>query len=358
MTDFHKILTLWYQQNRRDLPWRATNAPYSVWVSEIILQQTRIEQGKAYYLRFMERFPDIASLATAREQEVLKIWQGLGYYSRARNMHQAARQIMQDFNGQFPASFHEIRKLKGIGDYTAAAIASISFGSYNAAVDGNVYRVLSRIFGITTPIDSSKGKKEFSTLAHSLLDKENPGLFNEALMEFGALQCIPRNPSCLQCPFQNRCIALKNKQVEQFPVKSKLTKLKNRYFNYLFISHEGNFYIEKRQAKDIWHNLYQLPLIETDEPTGETELISSPEFRKLFDGIKVTLESVTPEIIHPLTHQRLHIRFFQIRLIDPCTKFLWILTNENDVSRFPVPKPIDNYLANRLLINRSPSEGG
>src|ERR1035437_3971325 len=238
MPDFHKILTLWYQQNKRDLPWRMNNDPYSVWVSEIILQQTRIDQGTAYYLRFIRRFPDIESLANSSEEEVLKMWQGLGYYSRARNMHHAARQIMTEFNGRFPDSYNIIRTLKGVGDYTAAAIASISFGSENVVIDGNVYRVLSRIFGIATPIDTTNGKKEFSILAHSLLDKQNPGIFNEALMEFGALQCVPRNPLCIQCPFQDRCVALKNNQIDQFPVKSKQPKQKNRYFNYLFINYE------------------------------------------------------------------------------------------------------------------------
>jgi A/G-specific adenine glycosylase len=353
MPYFHKILTLWYQQNKRDLPWRANNEPFLVWVSEIILQQTRIDQGTAYYLRFMSRFPNIESLANSSEEEVLKMWQGLGYYSRARNMHHAARQIMTDFNGKFPNSYHIIRTLKGIGDYTAAAIASISFGSENAVIDGNVYRVLSRIFGIATPIDTTIGKKEFSILAHSLLDKQNPGIFNEALMEFGALQCVPRNPLCIQCPFQDRCVALKNNQIDQFPVKSKQPKQKNRYFNYLFINYEGNFYLEKRSKRDIWHNLYQFPLIETMEQVSETEIISSQEFQNLFNGLKVTIESVTPESIHLLTHQRLHIRFFQITLSQPIINSPWIMTNKSDVFRFPIPKPIDNYLTK--LLNKTSS---
>jgi len=353
MPEFHKILTVWYQQNKRDLPWRTKNDPYLVWVSEIILQQTRIKQGTAYYLRFIDRFPDVKSLAAASEEEVLKIWQGLGYYSRARNMHHAARQIMMEFNEQFPESYDNIRKLKGIGDYTAAAIASISFGSPNAVIDGNVYRVLSRIFGTSTPIDTAKGKIEFSALAHSLLDKQNPGLFNEALMEFGALQCIPRNPSCLQCPFENRCLALKTHHVEQLPVKSKQPELKNRYFNYLFIPWEGKFFLEKRQAKDIWQNLYQLPLIETVKSMNEAELISLPEFQKLFEGIELTVDSFTPEIIHLLTHQKLHIRFFQINSTQPAKNIPWIMITEKEASRFPVPKPIDNYLTDKILYNNS-----
>lgn len=349
MPDFHKILTLWYQQNKRNLPWRTNNDPYSVWISEIILQQTRIDQGTAYYFRFINRFPDIKSLADSSEEEVLKMWQGLGYYSRARNMHHAAMQIMTEFEGKFPSSYNNIRMLKGIGDYTASAIASISFGLENAVIDGNVYRVLSRVYGVDTPIDTGNGKKEFSALAHSLLDKQNPGIFNEALMEFGALQCVPRNPLCFQCPFQDRCVAYNINKVEQFPVKSKLAKQKNRYFNYLFILCNDNFYLEKRQAKDIWHNLYQFPMIETQQSIDETKLLSSPEFQSLFNGLKMTIESVTPEIIHLLTHQKLHIRFFKISLSQKIIKSNWILTNMGEVSKFPVPKPIENYLITKLF---------
>ena len=192
------------------------------------------------------------------------------------------------------------------------------------------------------------GKKEFSTLAHSLLDKQNPGIFNEALMEFGALQCVPRNPLCIQCPFQNRCVALKNNGIDQFPVKSKQPKQKNRYFNYLYINYKGNFYLEKRKAKDIWHNLYQLPLIETKEQVSETEIISSTEFQNLFNGLKVTIELVSPEIIHLLTHQKLHIRFIQLTISHPLINSHLIMTSEIEVSKFPIPKPIDNYLTKRL----------
>jgi A/G-specific adenine glycosylase len=351
MHDFYKILTIWYQQNKRDLPWRLNNDPYPVWVSEIILQQTRIDQGMTYFIRFINRFPNIESLANASEDEVLKIWQGLGYYSRARNMHHAARQIIEKYNSRFPDSYEEIRKLKGIGDYTAAAIASISFGSDNAVIDGNVYRVLSRIFGIATPIDSSKGKKELSALAHSLLDKQNPGQYNEALMDFGAMQCIPRNPNCHQCPFKNYCVALKKNQIDYFPVRSKKVKPKNRYFNYLYISYEIYFFLEQRKTKDIWHNLYQFPLIETGEPIDETILISLPEFYDLFNGLKVTVEHATPENIHLLTHQRLYIRFFQISLTQSPNNSKWIMTSKGDLSKFPMPKPIDNYLSDKFLHN-------
>ncbi len=349
MQDFHKILNLWYQQNKRILPWRKNHEPYSVWVSEIILQQTRISQGTDYFIRFIQQFPDIRSLASASEEEILKTWQGLGYYSRARNMHAAARQIINQYNGQFPETYDELKKLKGIGDYTAAAIASISFGAEKAVVDGNVFRVLSRIFGIQTPIDTLKGKKELSELAQSLLDKQNPGHYNEALMDFGAIQCTPRNPSCTACLFKDKCYAFLNSKIDYFPVRSKKVSQKKRYFNFLFIRHKNNFFFEQRIAKDIWHNLYQLPLIETFTQIDESELISIPEFASLIKGLKVTVKADSPTFIHPLTHQNLSIRFFQISLPKPIKNSAWIATDFKSFSRYPVPKPIEAYLTNKLL---------
>ncbi len=348
MTDFHKILTLWYQQNKRDLPWRLNNDPYSVWVSEIILQQTRIDQGTNYFTKFINRFPDIYSLAVASENEILKMWQGLGYYSRARNMHHTAGQIVNKYNSRFPESYNELKKLKGIGEYTAAAIASISFGAKIAVVDGNVSRVLSRIFGIATPIDTSKGKKELAALANSLLNRQNPGQFNEALMDFGALQCTPRNPCCSECPFVDKCVAFVNNKVGFIPFKSKQIIQKNRFFNYLFINYKEYFFLEQRKAKDIWHNLYHFPLIETDEPVDKNILISLPEFKNLIKGSKVTVENYTPEITHLLTHQRLHIRFFHIRLTQLPENCQWIITENQEITKFPVPKPIEKYLSRKF----------
>jgi A/G-specific adenine glycosylase len=347
MAEFHKILTLWYQQNKRDLPWRVNNDPYYVWVSEIILQQTRVDQGTAYFLRFIERFPDVRSLASADENEVLKAWQGLGYYSRARNMHLAARQIINEFDGRFPDTIINIEKLKGVGRYTAAAIASISFGLPYAAIDGNVYRVLSRVFGIDTPIDSTTGKKEFGALASGLLDRENPAIFNEALMEFGALQCTPRNPDCNRCPFGDHCIAFTHNEIAKLPVKSKKTKVKNRFFNYLFIRHEEYFYLEKREENDIWRNLYQFPLIESVKALTTDELLNHDRFKTIFMGIEIVIGSVSPEIIHVLTHQRLHVRFIEIILQKPGTCSTWIRILAGDVPDYPVPKLIDNYLLSR-----------
>jgi len=344
MPKFHKILTVWYQQNKRDLPWRTKNDPYWVWISEIILQQTRVDQGTAYFLRFTERFPDVKTLADAPENEVLKLWQGLGYYSRARNMHVAARQIINEFNGSFPDTIINIEKLKGIGSYTAAAIASIAFGLPYAAIDGNVYRVLSRVFGIETPIDSTIGKREFSELANELLDRQNPSVFNEALMEFGALQCTPRNPDCQSCPFHDQCIAFNQNKIASLPFKSKKTKVKNRYFNYLFIRQEQHFYLEKREENDIWRNLYQFPLVESAKALNIEELLATKQFKSLFNENDITVDSISPEIIHVLTHQRLHVRFIEINIPKSKTSFPWIKVLPNEVHNFPIPKLIDNFL--------------
>jgi len=348
MPKFYKILTVWYQQNKRDLPWRTKNDPYWVWVSEIILQQTRVDQGTAYFLRFIERFPDVKTLADAPENEVLKLWQGLGYYSRARNMHVAARQIMNEFNGSFPDTIINIEKLKEIGTYTAAAIASIAFGLPYAAIDGNVYRVLSRMFGIETPIDSTIGKREFSELANELLDRQNPSVFNEALMEFGALQCIPQNPDCNSCPFQNQCIAFNQNKITTLPFKSKKTKAKNRYFNYLFIRQKEHFYLEKREENDIWRNLYQFPLIESAKALNIEELLTTEQFKSLFDDMDISVDSISPEIIHVLTHQRLHVRFIEISIPKSETSFPWIKILPNEVHDFPIPKLIDNFLMGKV----------
>jgi len=345
MPKFHKILTVWYQQNARDLPWRAKNDPYYVWVSEIILQQTRVDQGTAYFRRFIKLFPDVKSLALASENDVLKAWQGLGYYSRARNIHTAARQIMNEFNGIFPDTYINIVYLKGIGSYTAAAIASIAFGLPYAAIDGNVYRVLSRVFGIATPIDSTNGKNEFNVLANELLDRQNPGIFNEALMEFGAMQCKPQNPECPICPFQNQCYAFANNEIAKLPVKSKQTIVKNRYFNYIFIRQENFVYLEKRSEKDIWQNLYQFPLIESEKSLANDEILTNEKFRSIFEGQEITIDSISHEITHILTHQKLNVRFIEITSLNSENIFPWIKVHSEDVPDYPVPKLIENFLS-------------
>ena len=344
MSEFHKILSDWYKHNKRDLPWRSNHNPYYVWISEIILQQTRVDQGTEYFLRFIERFPNIESLATASENEVLKMWQGLGYYSRARNLHFASRQIMIDFGGIFPNTFSEILKLKGVGDYTAAAIASIAFGLPHATVDGNVYRVLSRIFGIATPTDSSQGKKQFGELAMQLIDKQYPGNYNEALMEFGALQCVPRNPDCPNCPFQSQCIALQKSEITTLPVKSNKIRIRHRYFNYLYLKHDQSIFLEKREEKDIWQNLYQFPLIESPNAITIEELIEHKQFKTMFNKDQIVIESVSGEITHLLSHQKLHVKFIEISTLKPAQNQGWIKIVPETLPEYPIPKLIDNFL--------------
>ncbi|MGY8943774.1 MAG: A/G-specific adenine glycosylase, partial [Flavobacteriales bacterium] len=259
---FSNTLIYWYLQNNRELPWRKSKNPYFIWLSEIMLQQTRVAQGLAYYLKFTTSFPTVFDLAKADESTVLKMWQGLGYYSRARNLHFSAKQISKELNGVFPSTYEEIIKLKGIGDYTASAISSICFNEPTAVVDGNVYRVLSRYFGINTPTNSTLGIKEFKTLAQTLIDTSQPGTYNQALMDFGALHCKPQNPLCETCPFSDSCVAFEKKLTKELPVKEKKIKVRKRYFNFLVIKTDAHKTIlTERKGKGIWQGLYQFPLI-------------------------------------------------------------------------------------------------
>ncbi|MCK9639506.1 MAG: A/G-specific adenine glycosylase [Prolixibacteraceae bacterium] len=346
MEGYRKALTVWYNHTKRDLPWRDGCEPYHIWVSEVILQQTRIQQGTDYYHNFLRLFPDVPSLANAPEVEVLKAWQGLGYYSRARNMHHAAKTIQNSFNGIFPADYHTIKKLKGIGDYTAAAIASIAFGLPYAVVDGNVYRVLSRLFGISTAIDSTAGRKEFYRLAQLLLDPDRPGDSNQAIMELGAIQCLPSRPLCPDCPLHTKCFAYENQCIDRFPVKSKKTKQKERYLNFIYLHDKNNLFLEKRNDKDIWRNLFQFPVIETTGPSSPEEVITSLAWKELFKNTSINIESVYPEKIHLLTHQRLHIRFYSVKLESNSVPGPghWIAVEPMEISKYPVPKPVENFL--------------
>ncbi|MBL4704506.1 MAG: A/G-specific adenine glycosylase, partial [Flavobacteriales bacterium] len=262
MNNFNSKIISWYTVHKRDLPWRKTKNPYKIWLSEIILQQTRIDQGTSYYLKFEAHYPTINDLANASEDEVLKDWQGLGYYSRARNLHGTAKHIVNELGGEFPNTYQEILKLKGVGDYTASAIASFCFGESEAVVDGNVYRVLSRYFGIETPIDSGKGKKEFKQLANQLICTENPSTFNQGIMEFGALQCKPKSPDCSQCPFQSSCVAYAKDKVGLLPIKEKKLKQRNRFFDYFLFLDNQQTILQQRTQKDIWQQLYEFPMIE------------------------------------------------------------------------------------------------
>ena len=339
---FSKILIQWYLQKKRDLPWRNDTNPYTIWLSEIMLQQTRVAQGLPFFIRFTNAFPTVFDLAMANEDEVLKLWQGLGYYSRARNLHKTAKQIAFEFNGEFPKNYTELLKLKGIGEYTAAAIASFAYNENVPVVDGNVFRVLSRYFDVETDIASASAKKEFTQLAKELLPDGKANLFNQAIMEFGALQCVPKNPDCQNCIFNDSCLALLNKKVAQLPVKSKKLKVRHRFFNYLvFSDSNNNTLIQRRTQKGIWQNLYEFPLLETE--TIETndyllELIQNQNFvNNKFDTIELWNSE---NIIHKLSHQHLNIKFWKIKVKDTIENGI----NLKSAAEFPFPIVIFNFI--------------
>lgn len=336
----------WYRDNKRDLPWRLTEDAYKIWLSEIILQQTRVAQGTAYYLKFLKHYPTVQNLANASEEEVLKDWQGLGYYSRARNLHAAAKQIINEFNGQFPNNYKSIKSLKGVGDYTAAAIASFAFSLPYAVVDGNVYRVLSRIFGIETPIDSSVGKKEFALLAQDLLDEENAGEHNQAMMEFGAIHCTPKNPSCDSCVFQTDCIAFKLNKVNLLPVKEKKLKQKIRYLHYLIFENADKIAINKRDTKGIWQNMYDFPLVEAEKQLTKKQLLENDRFITFTNRNNFEINSFSESRKHILSHQILRTVFFHITVekIDTLKEHGFEIINKEKLAQRPIPKLIENYL--------------
>lgn len=308
-----KILR-WHKTVHRPLPWKGEKNPYLIWVSEIILQQTRAEQGVPYYLKFRKRFPSVESLAEASEDEVLRLWQGLGYYTRARNLHAAAKFICHKLAGRFPGDYQSIRRLKGVGEYTAAAIASFAYNQPCPVVDGNVLRVLSRLFGIETAIDSARGKEQCRALAEKLMPKKHPARYNQAVMDFGALQCVPINPDCSRCPLKKICLALKKNMVARLPVKSKKAKPKHRYFHYLVIR-EGNFtYLSKRNGRDIWKNLYEFPMIESNAALGISELAKTARWKEIFQKIKPHQIKFSGKFRQLLTHQKIEASFFEIHV--------------------------------------------
>ena len=340
----------WYSLNKRDLPWRTTRDPYLIWLSEIILQQTRIDQGLDYYNRFALEFPTVSDLASASEDQVLKLWQGLGYYSRARNLHFTAKYIQQQYHGIFPNDYKSILSLKGIGEYTAAAIASISFNLEYPAVDGNVYRVLSRYFGISTPIDSGSGKKTFYELAKELIKGNDPGMHNQALMEFGALQCTPKNPDCNSCPLNMQCYAFLNQKITELPAKQNKTKQRDRYFNYIVLLKENQTWLQKRTANDIWKNLYEFPVVETSEKTEIENLVREPLFSEITDAAgNLQIENISDWKIHILSHQRIHYRFIQIRLTaENVGTANLVRVNKEDIFNFAVPRLLESYMNQHL----------
>ncbi len=304
---------MWYLHHGRSLPWRETKDPYQIWLSEIILQQTRVAQGLPYYLSFIEAFPKVHDLANASEEKILKLWQGLGYYSRARNLHHTARYVVDHLDGIFPNNYKDLLKLKGIGDYTASAIASICFDRPTAVVDGNVYRVLSRVFGIDTPINSTAGIKEFKQLAQLLIDTSQPGTFNQAIMEFGARYCVPQNPVCEGCIFSDKCEALRLKRVKSLPVKINKTKIRKHYFNYIVpISDDDKTYLEQRTGKGIWENLYQFPLVESTSEIDVSRLEALSDYKSLSEKLKISSLVLynSKTILHKLSHKHLYTRFW------------------------------------------------
>jgi A/G-specific adenine glycosylase len=349
--NFTKILIKWYEKNKRDLPWRRTNDPYRIWVSEIILQQTRIEQGWNYYLHFLEKFPDLRTLAEAEEEEVLKLWQGLGYYSRARNMLATAKEIINLHRGIFPKTYDGIRKLKGIGDYTAAAISSIAFGIPSPAVDGNVLRFFSRFFGIREPVDTQKGKIAVLEKAKKLISHECPGEFNQAIMEFGALQC-KLTPDCKTCPLKSGCVAFKGNCISEYPVKSKKQGQHTRYFHYLFITtgkgQKRSVFLKKRTGNDIWKNLFDFPLIETVKAENNKNLVLSKEWNNFFSGMKVALLKESKTYRHILTHQVIMAKFYHLEIL-PGAGLPFQKIHLNDIGKYPVPRLIEKFIEHEVI---------
>jgi A/G-specific adenine glycosylase len=335
----------WYQKNKRELPWRKTSDPYKIWLSEIILQQTRVNQGIDYYYRFIEKFPTVQDLAKASIDEVLLLWQGLGYYSRARNMYSSAKLIAENNNGNFPLTFSELKKLKGVGDYTAAAIASIVYNEAVPVLDGNVYRVLSRYYAIEVPVDIAKNKLLFLKHAENILDRRQPGIFNQAIMELGAIICTPKQPKCAECPIANKCIAFNSRTTELYPVKFKKTVQKYRFFYFFIVRCKDEVLIEKRLGKDIWEELYQFPLLESAERLEETE-IATNSFLNEPTHKNLQILAISAEIKHVLSHQIIKARFIHIKT-DTLKTFKTnglIRVKIKEISDYAMPRIITRYL--------------
>jgi A/G-specific adenine glycosylase len=348
---FTEKLLEWFATHHRPMPWKGEKNPYLVWLSEIILQQTTVRQGLSYYEKFVDRYPSVKNLADAPEDDVMKLWEGLGYYARARHMHATAKLIAYDLNGSFPNTYEDILKLKGVGEYTAAAIASFAYDLPHAVVDGNVYRVLSRYFGIDEPIDSSKAKSLFTGLANELLDKNRPADFNQAMMDFGATHCKPANPACKDCPLNTNCFALNKNKIETLPIKLKKIQKKTRYFNYLILNKNNNVLIQKRMGKDIWQNLYEFPMLESDDfLEKETILLRGAAFLNLNNNNMRIIRQSQP-YQQMLTHRKIIATFWEIE----CEKENFEKNNEmfeinrKELFKFAFPKIIDTYLKETIL---------
>ena len=338
---FSEKILQWYYENKRDLPWRSTNNPYKIWLSEIILQQTRVVQGTPYYLKFIEHFPTVHDLAKASEEQVLKLWQGLGYYSRARNLHTTAKMVVNDYEGSFPNSYKELLKLKGVGDYTASAISSICFDEAQPVVDGNVYRVLSRYFGIDTPINSSEGIHYFKALAFKVMNTKNIKDYNQGIMEFGAIQCAPKKPNCYNCPLSDSCVALQKQRTDSLPVKLKKTKVRNRFFNYLVVfDGEEKTIIRQRKGKGIWQNLWEFPVLEAEKALNQKEVEGQLSELLGLEGIEKIHRYNEKIIIHKLSHQHLHTTFWIAKTTTNLNKGIhW-----KKLEEYPVPVLIADFI--------------
>lgn len=333
MADFVLLISDWYRLNARELPWRSTKNPYFIWLSEVILQQTRVDQGMNYYLKFIENYPTLTQLANADEASVLKLWQGLGYYSRARNLHKTAQQVRDQFNGEFPKTYPEIISLRGIGPYTAAAISSFAFDLQHAVVDGNVYRILSRYYGIDEPIDTGKGKKTFQELADSLIPNAEPALFNQAIMEFGAVQCTPNNPNCESCVLNQSCASAFNTElIKKLPVKKGKTKVRKRYFHYLHIEKGPGIALDQRTGKDVWEKLYEFPLIESDNEAIPSEFKDSA--------------SLSYQTKHILSHQHIYAYFYTTEKSEIDGLNLRFV-DKNQLEEYPIHRLMEKYLESR-----------
>lgn len=342
---FSDKIVEWYLENLRPLPWRETTDPYRIWLSEVILQQTRVAQGLPYYHRFIEKYPTVDLLAAASEQDILRLWQGLGYYTRARNLHKCAKAVVERHNSQFPRTSRELHQLPGIGAYTAAAIASFSFGEKVAVVDGNVFRILARIFGIDVPIDTPEGRRRFAQLANELISDRQPALHNQAVMEFGATLCTPRAPQCTKCPFSKTCFAFKNKLIADLPVKSASKKSRIRYFYYIVIELDRAFLMKKRDERDIWHGLFDFALVESDTCIAPEEALRKSAFIKWIDRRKGL--NVSQTFVHQLSHQTIHCCFIRvlaksgkIRYENPYTFY-----SRKQIDELPKPVLISRFLS-------------
>ncbi|WP_276504400.1 A/G-specific adenine glycosylase [Terrimonas pollutisoli] len=349
--DFSRLLLNWNKlANKREMPWKGEKDPYKIWLSEIILQQTRVEQGLNYYHRFIKAFPDVHQLAKAPDAKVFKLWEGLGYYTRCRNLIATARYISKELNGEFPAAYEEIKALKGIGPYTAAAISSFAFNLPYAVVDGNVFRVLSRVYGIGIPIDSAEGKKYFTRLANEKLDKVQPGVYNQAIMDFGAIVCKPALPLCGDCIFNKTCFAFTHDKISELPVKEKKITIKKRWFYYLVLEHEGKVAIQQRMQKDIWQHLYEYPMKETIKEADTKKILEQAEKSGWLQKGKYEVVAVSPLFKQQLSHQLIAGQFIQIKLKKSVNND-WLWVSKNQLKKYAFPKFINQYLDNKGMQN-------